>query len=505
MILFSQVLQTLGFFCTPCADFSLDGLTLSTDGLGRSTLFWACQGQQHSAQWVVQAAIQAGAKVIIWDGVGWDTPEKNIIQQGPCWIVTLPDKDLFLPALCQLFYPLRPPCKIAVTGTNGKTSVVHFLSEFWQITGKRWTTLGTLGCRTNGDFFLPHRALTTPDRLSIAQGLHKSAQAQVEFFALEASSHSLVQDRLEGLRFDLGIWTSFSQDHLDYHRDMTSYWQAKARLLSLVDGPFLIHDQVQDLDKLRATVFEKQTPETKILIYGMKPPAVAGTHENLWAFYQKQKPVPGGWEVLLSIGPYQWTGIMTFMADFQYENLLAALAAFYKMGGDLLRIFDHLPSLKSPPGRLEYAGCSPQGGYVYIDYAHTPQALERSLQALRSHFHGKIGLVFGCGGQRDAHKRPLMGQVAQTYADWVIITDDNPRSEDPSSIHQAIQRGCPKGCIILDRAQAIAQGIGLLGPEDVLLVAGKGHENTQTIGHQVLPFSDLEVVRACLAQPKSFS
>ena len=365
-----------------------------------------------------------------------------------------------------------PDCVVAVTGTNGKTSTVDFLRQFWTLSGRKSASLGTLGLIAPG-----HRAgggLTTPDPVALAQTMAQLAREGVTHAALEASSHGLDQFRLDGVAISAAGFTNLTRDHLDYHVTMAAYRDAKLRLFRelLPDGgPAVASDTLDDetLAMLRDIAIARRLP---FRVVGPRNCVARPDGQEIQAF---------GREVFLPLA-----------GRFQADNAVLAAALAEETGiADPLALFGRLQGVR---GRMELAARLPNGAAAYVDYAHTPDALTRLIAALRPHTEGRLVIVFGAGGDRDPGKRPLMGEAAKA-ADIAIVTDDNPRSEDPATIRAAIRAAIPEAQEIGDREHAIATGLEMLRRGDVLVVAGKGHEPGQIVGGVTLPFDDASVIR----------
>lgn len=402
---------------------------------------------------------------------------------------------LTLAGIAASLYPQQPTEMMAVTGTNGKTSVVNFVRQIWEYCGHPAVSLGTLGIQTS--VVLPDNltggSLTTPDPLSLHQILHNITTSGVDHCVFEASSHGLDQFRLHGVKLRAAGFTNLSQDHLDYHGSMEEYFAAKSKLFIEVlpaDGVAVVNAESPYFESLKRMVSGRGQ---KLLSYKSNGEADLSAH-NIRLTET---------EIVfdLQIQGERWPAVsLTMVGSFQVENVLCAIGLALAGGESVDRIVESLPYLKSAVGRMEFAGRTAGGGCIFIDYAHTPDALDRSLQALRQHVpeQGKLSVVFGCGGNRDAGKRSQMGKIAADLADVVVVTDDNPRHEDPAFIRAQVLVGCPKAREIAGRKQAIEAGIETLGPKDVLLIAGKGHERGQLIRGELHPFDDGQVVREFL-------
>jgi UDP-N-acetylmuramoyl-L-alanyl-D-glutamate--2,6-diaminopimelate ligase len=382
----------------------------------------------------------------------------------------------------------QPSIVVAVTGTNGKTSTVEFLRQLWIACGKPAASLGTLGLIAAG--FPVGPGLTTPDPVSLADTLAELAGASIEHVAMEASSHGLDQFRLDGVGLAAGAFTNLTRDHLDYHGSEDAYRAAKLRLFAelLPRGAPAVASAEMDRTTLAALTDIAARRGLDLRTVGEAGSAIRLLSVQLF---------PDGQRLLVDAAGVRRDVMLSLPGRFQVDNALMAAALATALGErDALA---GLAALRGVRGRLELAARLSGERAVYVDYAHTPDALARLLTALRPHTSGRLHVVFGAGGDRDRGKRPLMGAAAARLADVTIITDDNPRSEDPAAIRAEVLAGCPGGRAIGDRAQAIAEALNALGPGDVLAVAGKGHEQGQTIGDRVVPFDDVDVVRRLVA------
>jgi UDP-N-acetylmuramoyl-L-alanyl-D-glutamate--2,6-diaminopimelate ligase len=375
-----------------------------------------------------------------------------------------------------------------VTGTNGKTSTVDFLRQIWTLTGTRAASLGTLGLRAEG--FPPGESLTTPDPVALHAALAALARGGIAAAAMEASSHGLDQRRLDGVRLAAAGFTNFTRDHLDYHGTMEAYRAAKLRLFDtlLPAGAAVVAHTGMEVTTLLALRDIAARRGLRLLTVGEGGDAIR---------LLSQRPEPHGQVIELDAFGAREMATLPLPGRFQADNVLVAAALAVACGLDVPRVLAALPRLAGVRGRMELAANLPNGAAVYVDYAHTPDALERLLAALRPHVApgARLHVLFGAGGDRDPGKRPLMGEAAARAADVCWITDDNPRSEDPAAIRRAVLAGCPGGIDSGDRAGAIARAMSALRAGDVLAVAGKGHESGQAIGGVTHPFDDVSVVR----------
>jgi len=371
-----------------------------------------------------------------------------------------------------------PDTLVAVTGTNGKTSTVDFLRQILTLSGREAASLGTLGVVAKG--VEPADSLTTPDPVTLANTLSMLAAKGVTHAALEASSHGIEQSRLDGLKFAAAGMTNLSRDHLDYHGSLGAYRAAKLRLFDKLlpaGAPAVVMADMEreTLHALRGIALRRGLDLRLVGVAGVRT-------------------LPSGQEVEVNIAGSRQRVLLNLPGRFQADNALLAAALAEAVG--VRDALYQVPKLTGVRGRLECAAVLGNGAAAYVDYAHSPDAIERVLTALRPHAAGKLVIVFGAGGDRDRGKRPLMGAAAARLADVAIVTDDNPRSENPAAIRAEILSACPTAIEIGDRRAAIAAGLEMLGPDDVLVVAGKGHEQGQIIGTEIVPFDDAAVIRA---------
>jgi len=455
------------------------GVTADSRQARDGALFVAIPGTRADGRAFIGDAVSRGAVAVI-------------APPGTEWPPGVPPRPLIMDAeprrrLAQIAAVLagaQPRTLVAVTGTNGKTSTVEFLRQLWALSGHPAASLGTLGLHAPG--FAAGPGLTTPDPVVLAGTMAELARAGIQHAALEASSHGLDQFRLDGLRLAAGAFTNLTRDHLDYHGSMGAYRDAKLRLFSdlLPEGAPVVASTTLDAESfaaLRAVAARRRLEFWSV--------GEGGDFLRLLA----TTPLPDGQALDIVHNGLRQRIIVALPGKFQADNVLVAAALALATG--VPDALDLLPQLTGVRGRMELAARLPHGAAVYVDYAHTPDALERLLTALRPHTRGKLHVVFGAGGDRDAGKRPLMGAAAARLADVAIVTDDNPRSEDPSAIRAAVLAGCPGGIDGGGREAAIATALAGLGAGDVLAVAGKGHEQGQTIAGITLPFDDVAVVR----------
>ncbi|CCF78412.1 UDP-N-acetylmuramyl tripeptide synthase [Wolbachia endosymbiont of Onchocerca ochengi] len=379
------------------------------------------------------------------------------------------------------FYQFKQPkYAAAVTGTNGKTSVIEFCCQIWQNAGYNAASIGTLGMYTNNERKANHNSLTTPDADDFYATLCDINSKGIEYLALEASSHGIDQYRIHGLELTAAAFTNLSQDHLDYHQNISKYFKAKKRLFHEVLSKEKTVILNANTDKYYALLKIAKKRGNKVITYGEKS-------SNITLI--KQVPALNGQYLTIRISNEVYNVFFPVFGQFQACNLMCAIGIAISSGLDYKKMC--IDKLISPPGRMEKVK-----PFVFVDYAHTPSALKQAILSLKWHFNKKIVLVFGCGGNRDQAKRAEMGKIAQMYAEKVIITNDNPRDENPTEIRRDILLHCPDAVEVEDRKEAIEKGIDISYNKGmILLIAGKGHERFQIINGQALEFSDVEVVR----------
>jgi UDP-N-acetylmuramoyl-L-alanyl-D-glutamate--2,6-diaminopimelate ligase len=458
------------------------GLAVDSRAVKPGDVFFALAGGKTDGARFIESAIAAGAVAIAGD----HPPHGG----SPVPFVSTPNPRRALALAAAKFYPQQPGTIAAVTGTSGKTSVVAFARQVWQRLGQASASIGTIGLVS------PKRtiygSLTTPDPIALHRQLDEIAREGVTHLAFEASSHGLDQYRLDGVRIAAGGFTNLSRDHMDYHPDVAHYLAAKLRLfreLVAADGAAVIS---ADHDCSQAVIDAARGRKLRIVAVGAKGGGGEGIRlldAAIDGFTQK---------LTLEHRGRRHAVRLPLVGEFQIENALVAAGLAIATGSEPIAVFAALEHLEGAKGRLERVGeCN--GAPIFVDYAHKPDALAKALQALRPYAKRKLVVVFGAGGDRDAGKRPLMGAIAAENADSVIITDDNPRSENPDMIRSAILSTAKNAKEIGDRGEAIRTAIGALQPGDALLIAGKGHETGQIVGDRILPFSDHETVATALA------
>jgi len=462
-------------------EVAVSGLAVDSRAVKPGDLFFALAGAKTDGARFIDQAITSGAVAVAGE-------HSKTYLRVP--FVTTPNPRRALALAAAKFYPRQPATIAAVTGTSGKTSAAAFTRQIWQRLGHASASIGTIGLVS------PKRnvygSLTTPDPIALHRQLNEIAGEGVTHLALEASSHGLDQYRLDGIRIAAGAFTNLSRDHMDYHPDVAHYLNAKLRLfrdLIAAEGAAVIS---ADHDSSHAAIDAARARKLRVMTVGRKGDGADGIRlvdAAIDGFAQK---------LILEHAGRTHKLRLPLVGEFQIENALVAAGLAVGTGSDPDQVFAALEHLEGAKGRLEQVG-ERNGAPIFVDYAHKPDALAKALQALRPYAKRRLVVVFGAGGDRDAGKRPLMGAIASENADSVIVTDDNPRSENPAAIRAAILAAAKGAEDIGDRAQAIRTAIEGLQPGDALLIAGKGHETGQTVGGRTLPFSDHEVAAAALA------
>ena len=466
------------------AALEITGITADSRDVQPGFLFAALDGTRMDGARFVADAIARGAVAVLAERP-LPAPVSAPVS-APVPVIVGQDARRCLARLAARFYGAQPETVAAVTGTSGKSSIVWFLRQIWAAEGLRAASLGTLGIQGPDGFSAG--SLTTPDPVALHRDVAALAKDRVTHLALEASSHGLVQRRLDGLRLSGAIFSNLGHDHLDYHRDRADYLDAKLRLfrdLLPAGAPAVINaDDAVAYDVIAAA----RDAGLHVVTYGR------GEVDFRFSIDAARLD---GQTITISHAGETATLDLPLVGAFQAENVTAAVALSVSLGSAFRGNLAALPELEGAPGRLHLAG-SEGNAAAFVDYAHKPDALAAVLDTLRPLATGRLIVVFGCGGDRDKQKRPMMGAIAAAKADIAIVTDDNPRNEDPATIRQAIMAACPGGIEIGDRGAAIRHGVSLMQDGDVLLVAGKGHETGQKVGDVVLPFDDMVVTRDAL-------
>ena len=460
-------------------DPKITGVTADSRKVATGALFAALPGAKTDGAAFAAQAVEQGAAAVLAAApiAGLSAP-----------VIVAQDVRRAYALAARAFHGAQPQTCLAVTGTNGKTSVAVFCRQILRALGRTSASLGTLGL-TVGDEALTGPGLTTPDAGELAAMLADLAQRGVSHLALEASSHGIDQRRLDGVTLKAAGFTNLTQDHLDYHGTMEAYGAAKLRLFTdlLPRGGVA----VLNADSAAYPMFAAACADNGHTLFSV---GQAGRDLRL----ARREPTSDGQQLELDMDGRRFQVRLPLAGAFQAENALVAAGLCIAAGEAPDAVLAALEGLQGAPGRLQRVGAGLRGGDAYVDYAHTPDGLETVLKSLRPHARGRLIVVFGAGGDRDATKRPLMGKAAATLADVAIVTDDNPRSEDPAAIRAAILKGAPGAREIGDRRAAIAAGAEMLRSGDVLVVAGKGHERGQIVAGVVHPFDDVEETQKAL-------
>ena len=483
----SKSLSQLGLTAQGGRRADVTGLAVDSREVRPGHLFAALPGTRVHGGEFIPYALRMGAAAILTDAVGARLAADELADSEAALIVA-EDPRQTLSFAAALWFGAQPETVVGVTGTNGKTSIASFCRQIWSELGFAAVNIGTTGVEGAHDAPLSH---TTPDPITLHRVLADCDAAGVTHAAMEASSHGLEQRRLDGVRIQAAGFSNFSQDHLDYHGTFDAYFAAKAGLFARVlpeDGVAVINMD----DPKGPAMAEIATARGQDLL-------TVGRAEGCDLHLQAQRFAPTGQDLR-----FDWKGKthqvrLGLIGGFQAENVLLAAGLVIATGADPDRVVETLPQMKTVNGRMQLAATRRNGAAVFVDYAHTPDAVATALAALRPHVMGRMVALIGAGGDRDTAKRPLMGQAAADNADLVIVTDDNPRSEDPAAIRAAVMQGCPEATEVADRAEAILRGVDMLGPGDALLICGKGHETGQIVGDDVFPFDDREQASVAVA------
>lgn len=468
------------------AETQVTGFAIDNRKVAPGTVFGAFQGALVNGEDFIPAAVKSGAVAVV------ARPEATV--SGAVHIADAEPRRAFAHLAAAFFTPV-PEHIVAVTGTNGKTSCVEMTRQLWRMCGERAASIGTLGVTTPDESV--STGLTTPDIVTFLSNMSGLAREGVTHVAYEASSHGLDQFRNEGVHVAAGAFTNFSRDHLDYHGSMEEYFEAKMRLFDEVLEPgaaaIVWHDK--DAGEWTNKTIERAQKR------GLNVQTVGPNGDFITL--KTRTPTQLGQMLELEHEGSSRTIKLPLIGAYQAANALTACALAIATGASPSQVFDAASRLQPVRGRLERAVITAQGAPVYVDYAHTPDALEAAIAALRPHVEGKLITVFGAGGDRDQGKRAAMGVAAAKSSEIVIVTDDNPRGEDPASIRSAVLEGAPEAIEVADRRAAITEAIRRSDAKDIILVAGKGHEQGQIIGSgesmRILPFDDVQVARECVA------
>ncbi len=447
------------------------GITADSREVAPGFVFVALPGGKVNGATYISQALAQGAVAVVGEGgsIKSDNPRRLLAK------------------MAARFYDRQPDTIVAVTGTNGKTSVAVFVRQIWEQLGFRAASLGTIGVvGPGGATSLSH---TTPDPMKLQEMVAELAHDKVEHLAIEASSHGLAQYRLDGLRLTAAAFTNLTRDHLDYHATLEDYFDAKMRLFDelLPQGSVAV---------INADIPQTEEIVKRVKARGLRAFTVGRAGLDLRLLQTERSGLGQQMKIQSSLGMHDIA--LPLVGEFQTSNALVAAGLVIASGGETHAVLHALEFLKGARGRLELVGANANRASIFVDYAHTPDALETAISALRPTVLGKLVLVFGCGGDRDRGKRPMMGEIAARLADDVYITDDNPRTEDAAKIRREIRASAPAATEIGDRAQAIFTAVNTANLGDIVLIAGKGHEEGQIVGSAVLPFSDHDAVAAAL-------
>jgi UDP-N-acetylmuramyl-tripeptide synthetase len=456
------------------------GLTADSRAVLPGDVFFALAGARADGFSFAKAALGAGAVAVV--------AERGPADASASSFIIVDDARLALAQAAARLHPRQPGVIVAVTGTSGKTSVASFVRQIWSQLSLCAAAIGTTGIIT--DAGVDYGSLTTPDPVTLHEGVQRLAESGVTHLAMEASSHGLDQRRLDGVRLSAGAFTNLSRDHLDYHRDLDDYLAAKLRLFNdlLTPGqPAVIDADGAYADRVVAAC---RARGLRVFTVGR-----AGDDIRIVSAQSSSDSIV----LVLAYAGVERRVALPLAGAFMASNALVAAGLCIAVGCEPERVFSALERLCGAPGRLEKVG-ERRGAPVFVDYAHKPDALEKVLEALRASTPGRLMVVFGCGGDRDKGKRAIMGEIAARCADVVIVTDDNPRSEDAGAIRAAVLAASPGAIEIGDRRAAIRHAVAMLGEGDALVIAGKGHETGQIVGATILPFSDHEAAREALAE-----
>jgi len=463
-------------------DPEIAGLTADSRAVKPGDLFAALPGGKADGSSFIADAIARGAVAVL-------APAGTVLEDERAVLVTDDNPRRRFALMAAKFFGRQPATMVAVTGTNGKTSVANFTRQIWAALDLPAASFGTIGLVS------PTRSetgtLTTPDPVALHRLLAELSDEGVTHAAFEASSHGLDQYRLDGVSLSAAAFTNLTRDHLDYHGDMEGYWRAKRRLFAdlLPDwGTAVVNADSEQAEDLKALA---QSRGQRLIGFGMVGDDIR---------VLKVAPAAAGQEISLSVMGRRYDLALPLAGDFQVFNAACALGLAIATGADVHLATLALETLEGVPGRLQLVARTAHGAAVYVDYAHTPDGLETALRALKPHTKNRLIALFGCGGDRDPGKRPMMGAIAARLSDYAIVTDDNPRTEDAADIRAQVMVGCPNAEEIGDRRSAIRAAIAMAGEGDVVVLAGKGHESGQIVGTEVLPFDDAEEARKAVGE-----
>lgn len=459
-------------------DIDICGISSDSRAVDSGYLFAALDNGVDNGDKYIPNAIDKGAKVILCkdDSLRKKYPDITFIDAEN------PNKNFA--QMVARFYAGQPENIAAVTGTNGKTSIADFVRQMIFASGENAASIGTLGLIKNNEPPVAY-VNTTPGPITLHKDLQRLSQDGFNYLTIEASSHGICQYRVGGINIKVAGFTNLTQDHLDYHKTMENYYEAKKLLFTDImeeGGVAVLNADIEVYGDLRKAC---KKAGHKVISYG---------HDGDDIQLLEEEPLANGQNLKISYFGKEKNIFIPLAGDFQAMNVLCALGMAGALTGKPDEMLNYVSTLKGAKGRLQYIGETEKGGAVYVDYAHTPDALENVISAMRSHTSGKLHILFGCGGDRDRTKRPIMGEIAQEMADVVYVSDDNPRTENADDIRKQVMAGCPRAYNIGDRERAIRFAMSQLEKGDVLIVAGKGHETGQYVNGKILPFNDEEVI-----------
>jgi UDP-N-acetylmuramoyl-L-alanyl-D-glutamate--2,6-diaminopimelate ligase len=482
---------TAGLVDVP-GEITVSGVTLDSRTATSGCLFLACRGGAHHGVRYAQEAVARGASVVLYESAGADAPPPALPAQ--IFVRAVPHLSAVAGTIAARFFdtPSQTLTIAGITGTNGKTTCAYLLAEALTLCGRRAAYMGTLGYGLPGA--LTETALTTADAVNVQRQLAQLLSLGAECVAMEVSSHALAQGRVTAVRFHTAVFTQLTRDHLDYHGTMADYAAAKSRLFSWPQ----LAARVINIDDALGEKLARAASGARLIVTTRK---AARLEASAFVRATRVSAHPAGLALAIESSWGACELQVPLLGDFNADNILTVLAVLLSWEVPLAAAAAALARAAAPPGRMEPFGSGP---HALVDFAHTPDALAQALQAARAHCRGRLWVVFGCGGDRDAGKRPLMGEIAARLADEVVLTDDNPRGEDPAAIISDIISGIPQERPLViehDRAQAIRTTLARAAPADLVLIAGKGHEAYQIYGSERRPFSDQSIVRAFFGEP----
>ena len=482
-MLLSQILSGIKTAGALEKDIEISSVELNSRNVESGALFIALNGKNFDGRKYIPDAVAKGAVAVLYDGDYEPTDEKVV------YVKATGDMRANIAIAAANFYKPIPHYISAITGTNGKTSIADFTRQLMTNLGYHSGSIGTIGVVC--DVMEKEDTLTTPDSVTLHKILKKMAQKGVDYVSLEASSIGIEQYRLDGLKIKAAGFTNFTQDHLDYHGTMENYFKAKEQLFSRVleaDGTAVLNADIKEYNELAEICRQRGI---KVMSYG---------HKGKDLHLVSRTAHVAGQSLCVEIEGRAYDIELPLIGEFQAMNVLCAVGMVMALHGFSGKIIDYLPHSKGAAGRLDEVGRLANAAGVYVDYAHTPDALENVLKTMRHHTQNKLWVVFGCGGDRDKLKRPIMGKIAQELADKIVVTDDNPRTENAEEIRRQIMTECPSAVEIGDRIEAINYAVSKLESGDMLVIAGKGHESGQKIGDIVIPMNDIDEAAKAIAQ-----